>query len=435
VNSEIVSPTLAGKEGVAASIVEPIGRYRWRICALLFFATTINYIDRQVLGVLAPELQKSIGWNEIQYSYIVTAFQAAYAIGLLVAGGWIDRIGTRVGYFISVSIWSLAAMAHALVRTPLGFGGARFLLGLGEAGNFPASLKAAAEWFPRRERAFAVGLVNAGTNVGAILAPLTVPWIFLHFGWQAAFLITGLLGLPWLFFWWTTYRPPHQHSKVSREELAYITRDQSGPAVRIPWLQLVGYRQTWAYIIGKFMLDPIWWFFLFWLPKFLNTEHGLSLGQLGLPLVVIYVVSDVGSIAGGYVSSALIKRGHSVNTARKVAMVICALMIVPVFFGASAKSLWAAVTLISLATAGHQGFMTNLFTFPSDVFPPYAVGSVVGIGGFAGAIGGTLFAPFTGFLLQATGSYVPIFLIASLVYLIALLIIHLLVPHYQAAEL
>lgn len=427
-NSEQVS-VLGKTEPTAAG--GAVGRYRWRICALLFAATTINYVDRQVLGVLAPELQRSIGWNEIQYGHIVFAFQAAYALGLLVAGGFVDRFGTRVGYFVSVTIWSIAAMAHFLVRTPLGFGSARFMLGLGEAGNFPACLKAVAEWFPRRERALAVGFVNAGTNVGAIVAPLTVPWIAVHLGWPYAFLITGLLGVPWLFFWWTTYRSPHEHPRVSPAELVYISGDQAAPAAKVPWSKLVVYRQTWAYIIGKFMLDPIWWFFLYWLPKFLNAKHGLTLSQMGLPLVTIYVISDIGSILGGWLSSTLIKRGHTVNAARKSAMLICAFAVAPVFFAAEASSLWTAVALISLATAGHQGFMTNLFTFPSDVFPAHAVGSAAGIGGFGGAIGGMLVAEFTGFLLQATGSYVPIFAMASLVYFAALLIVHLLAPRYD----
>jgi ACS family hexuronate transporter-like MFS transporter len=431
---EALGPAVRSAES-ADALVSRVGRYRWRICALLFAATTVNYIDRQVLGVLAPELQRSIGWNEIEYGYIVSAFQAAYAIGLLLAGGFIDRVGTRIGYFCSVSIWSLAAMAHALVRTPLTFGAARFMLGLGEAGNFPACLKAAAEWFPRKERALAVGFVNAGTNVGAIVAPLTVPWIAVHLGWPYAFLITGLLGVPWLASWWRTYRPPQQHPKISAAELAYISADSPAAASGVPWKRLLSYRQTWAYIVAKFMLDPIWWFFLFWLPKFLNTEHGVSLEQLGLPLVVVYVLSDVGSIVGGWISSSLIKRGLSVNASRKLAMGICALAVTPVFFAGGANSLWKAVLLISMATAGHQGFMTNLFTFPSDIFPAHAVGSAVGIGGFAGAIGGMLAATFTGFLLQATGSYVLIFALASLSYLVALLLLHLLVPRYQTVSL
>lgn len=427
-------PALNATES-AGTLASRVGRYRWRICALLFAATTVNYVDRQVLGVLAPELQRSIGWNEIEYGYIVSAFQAAYAVGLLIAGGFIDKVGTRIGYAISVSIWSLAAMGHALAHTPLTFGAARFMLGLGEAGNFPACLKATAEWFPRKERALAVGFVNAGTNVGAIVAPLTVPWIAVNWGWPYAFLITGLLGLPWLAAWWRTYRRPQEHPRISAAELAYISSDSSAAASGVPWSKLISYRQTWAYIIGKFMLDPIWWFFLFWLPKFLNTEHGLTLGQLGLPLVVIYVISDVGSIGGGWISSALIKMGLSVNASRKLGMAICALAVTPVFFAAGASSLWKAVLLISLATAGHQGFMTNLFTFPSDIFPAHAVGSVAGIGGFAGALGGMFVATFTGFLLQATHSYVPIFAIASLSYLVALLVVHLLVPRYQTVTL
>ena len=277
--------------------------------------------------------------------------------------------------------------------------------------------------------------MNAGTNVGAIVAPLTVPWIAVNLGWPYAFLITGLLGVPWVAAWWRTYRHPQEHSRISAAELAYISSDSSAAASGVPWSKLISYRQTWAYIIGKFMLDPIWWFFLFWLPKFLNTEHGLTLGQLGLPLVVIYVISDLGSIGGGWISSSLIKMGLSVNASRKLGMAICALAVTPVFFAAGANSLWKAVLLISLATAGHQGFMTNLFTFPSDIFPAHAVGSVAGIGGFAGALGGMFVATFTGFLLQATHSYVPIFAIASLIYLAALLVVHLLAPRYQTVTL
>jgi ACS family hexuronate transporter-like MFS transporter len=427
--------TTASLARAASALAVRVGRYRWYICALLFFATTINYIDRQVIGVLAPELQKIIGWNEIQYGWIITSFQAAYAVGYLLAGRFVDRVGTRIGYAVMFSIWSLAAIGHSLVATVLGFGVARFLLGLGESGNFPASLKATAEWFPRKERALATGIFNAGTNMGAILAPVLVPWITLRFGWRWAFIATGLLGVPWLAAWLVSYRSPREHKRVSSAELAFIRSDPDEPVTRVPWSHLIPHRQTWAYFIGKFLTDPIWWFFLFWLPKFLNTRHGLSLGELGPPLVVIYIMSDVGSICGGWLSSRFIKRGHTVNRARKTAMLICALCVVPIVVAASVSGLWTAVALIGLATAAHQGWSANLFTLPSDMFPRHAVASVVGIGGFGGALGGMLIAAFTGFLLQWTGSYVPVFVMAGSAYLAALIIMHLLVPNLEAAEL
>jgi ACS family hexuronate transporter-like MFS transporter len=422
------------RESAAAAAVR-IGHYRWYICALLFFATTINYVDRQVIGVLAPELQRIIGWNELQYGWIVTSFQAAYAIGFLFAGRFIDRVGTRTGYAVMFSIWSLAAIGHSLVATVLGFAIARFLLGLGESGNFPAAIKTTAEWFPRKERAFATGIFNAGSNMGAILAPVIVPWITLRFGWRWAFIATGLLGVPWLISWLATYRTPQQHHKLSPSELAYIQSDPQDPVAQIPWSRLIPYRQTWAFGLGKFMTDPIWWFFLFWLPKFLNTRYGLSLSELGPPLVVIYILSDIGSIGGGWLSSRLIKRGWTVNRARKTAMLMCALSVVPIVVAASVSSLWVAVALIGLATAAHQGWSANLYTLTSDMFPRHAVASVVGIGGFGGAIGGMLIAAFTGFLLQWTGSYMPVFVLAGSAYLAALAVIHALVPNLEAAEL
>jgi ACS family hexuronate transporter-like MFS transporter len=412
-----------------------VGRYRWYICTLLFFATTINYIDRQVIGVLAPELQRVIGWNEIQYGWIITAFSAAYAIGYVFAGRFVDRVGTRVGYAVMFSIWTVAAIGHSLVVTVFGFGVARFLLGFGESGNFPAALKTVAEWFPQKERAFATGIFNAGTNMGAILAPMIVPWITLQFGWRWAFIATGLLGVPWLIAWMATYRSPQEHKRLGESELAYIQSDPQEPAVRVPWSRLISHRQTWAYAIGKFLTDPIWWFFLFWLPKFLNARHGLSLSELGPPLITIYILSDVGSVCGGWLSSGLIKRGWTVNRSRKTTMLICALGIAPIVIAASVESLWMAVALIGLATAAHQGWSANLFTLPSDMFPRYAVASVVGIGGFGGAIGGMLIATFTGILLQWTGSYVPVFMMAGSAYLAALAVMHLLVPNLEAAEL
>jgi len=411
-----------------------IGRRRWTICAFLFFATTLNYMDRQVLGILAPDLQRIIGWNELQYGYIIAAFQFAYAIGLLLAGGIIDRIGTRLGYALAIAVWSVAALCHALVSTVLGFGVVRFFLGLGESGNFPAALKVVAEWFPRKERALATGIFNSGSNIGSIVAPLTIPWIALHLGWRWAFVFTGFFSISWLIAWLVFYRLPQKHARVSAAELAHIESDPIEVTGRVPWSKIIPFRQTWAYTLAKFLTDPIWWFLLFWLPKFLNTAHGLSLGKLGPPLVAIYVMADAGSIVGGWFSSALIHRGWPVYRARKTAMLICALAVVPVVFAATVSSLWFAVALIGLAAAAHQGWSANLMTFPSDMFPRRSVASVAGIGGFGGAVGGMGIATFTGLLLQWTHSYVPVFVIAGSAYLLALLMIQLLVPGLERVE-
>lgn len=426
------------QETAAASAARPeaiarTGHYRWIIVALLFFATTINYVDRQVIGVLAPDLQRIIGWNEIEYSNIIFAFQSAYALGLLVVGGFIDRVGARIGYAVVIAVWSLSAMGHSLVSSVLGFSIARFMLGLGESGNFPAAIKTVAEWCPRKERAFATGIFNSGANVGAIVAPLVVPWIAVHLGWRFAFLFTGFLSAAWIIVWLAIYRRPQEHPRLSRGELAYILSDAAEPATKIPWARLLPHRQTWAFLIAKFMTDPIWWFLLFWLPKFLNTQHGLTLTRLGPPLVVIYVMADAGSIGGGWLASVFIKRGWSVNRARKSAMLICAMCVVPIMFAAKATHLWVAVLLIGLAAASHQGWSANVFTLASDMFPRRAVASIVGIGGFGGAVGGMLIAKVVGFLLQYTGSYVPVFVLAGSVYLICLLIVHLIVPKLEPA--
>ena len=411
------------------------GTYRWRICALLLLATTINYIDRQVLGVLAPDLQREIGWNEIEYGYIVTSFQGAYAIGLLCAGFVIDKLGTRIGYALAITLWSLAAMSHSLAASVVGFAVARFALGLGEAGNFPAAIKTVAEWFPRRERSFATGIFNSGSNIGAIVAPLMVPIIAVTWGWRAAFVCTGLLSAAWLVTWLLVYRAPEQQPKVSAAELAYIRSDPEEGTTRIAWSQLLRHRQTWSFVAAKFMTDPFWWFFLFWLPKFLNAEYGLTLTGIGPPLVAIYVMADVGSIAGGWAAGRFIRLGWTANRARKTAMLICAICVTPIVFASHAGNLWLAVGLIGLATAGHQGWSANVLTLSSDMFPRRAVGSVVGIGGFAGAVGGMLIATFVGFLLQTTGSYLPVFVIAGSAYLLALLVVHLLAPRLEPAIL
>ena len=428
-------PAAAAPLAAPTSVAVKIGHYRWTICALLFFATTMNYVDRQILGLLAPTLEKSIGWNQVQYGYIVSAFQGAYAVGLLLMGRLMDWIGSRAGYALSIGIWSLAAAAHALARTPLGFGTARFALGIGEAGNFPAAIKTVAEWFPKKERALATGIFNSGTNLGATLTPLIIPWVVNRFGWQFAFLSTGVLSAVPIFFWLRTYRKPQEHPRLTHGELQYIESGPSEPTIKIPWLGLLDHRQTWAFLIGKFLTDPIWWFFLFWLPKFLNTKYGLSLTTMGLPLVIIYNAASVGSIAGGWLPAKLLKSGWTVNRARKSAMLVCALAVVPIIIAAKAQNVWAAVGLISLAVAAHQGWSANIFTLVSDMFPQRAVASVVGIGGFGGAVGGMLIAAFTGWVLQISGSYLPMFIIAGSVYAIALLIIHLLVPGLERAQI
>lgn len=425
-----VNTVEAGVAGPPVGAVTRVGRYRWAICALLFFATTINYVDRQVIGILAKDLQNIIGWSEIDYGNIVAAFNAAYALGLLLSGRLIDRFGTRIGYAVAIVIWSLAGMATSLARSAFSFGIARSALGLGEASNFPAAIKTVAEWFPKKERALATGIFNAGTNVGAIVAPLTVPWIAIHLGWQWAFILTGLIGFIWLLFWIPKYRSPEVHPRLSAQELAYIRSDPPDPpAVKVPWVQLIPHRQTCAFAIGKYLTDPIWWFYLYWIPNFLRQNHGLDLSTIGPPLIAIYVVADVGSIGGGWLSSTLIKRGWTINRARKTAMLICAVLVTPIIFASKVSNLWGAVALIGLAAAAHQGWSANIFTTTSDMFPRRAIGSVVGIGGMAGAMGGATLAVLTGYILDRTGgNYMIIFCIAASAYLLALAIIHLLSP-------
>lgn len=363
-----------------------IGNHRWTICALLFFATTINYIDRQVLGILAPDLQKAIGWNELDYGYIVTAFSAAYAIGMLLIGRLMDKLGTKIGYSIAMAIWSIAAMAHSFATSVIGFAAARFSLGLGESGNFPAAIKTVAEWFPRKERALATGIFNAGSNIGAVAAPLIVPWITLAYGWQMAFIATGSIGFIWIIFWLIFYEKPELHKRIKSGELLYIQSDPPDPQEKIPWVRLMKHRQVWAFAIAKFMTDPIWWFYLYWVPKYLNKSYGLTLDKIGPPLIVIYLMADIGSVGGGWLSSFFIKRGWSVDKGRKTAMLICALCVTPIMFASQASEVWIAVALLSLATAAHQGWSANLFTTTSDMFPRKAIGSIVGLGGMAGAM-------------------------------------------------
>jgi ACS family hexuronate transporter-like MFS transporter len=416
---------------------KPVEYYRWVICALVFFATTVNYMDRAVLGVLEPVLRdadKGIGWSATEYGYMNGAFTAAYAIGFLVAGWMIDRLGTRFGYALALVVWSLAAAGHALAGNVWQFGIARFALGLGESGNFPAAIKTVAEWFPKKERALATGIFNSGTNIGAILAPLVVPVLVIWWGWQSAFVVTGLAGLIWVFFWWPMYRQPREHSRVSPEELAYIESDPADPPVKIAWIRLFPYRQTWAFAIGKFLTDAIWWFYLFWFGPFMFDQFGVDIKHIGWPMVIVYTLASVGSIAGGWQSSWLLGRGWSANWARKIAMLTCAVCIIPVVLAPLVSNQWVAVLLIGVAAASHQGFSANLFTLASDMFPRRAVGSIVGIGGFAGAVGGLIMNVSTGWLKDWTGNYIAMFAVASAVYVIALLVVHVLAPRLEPVD-
>jgi len=414
----------------------PRSSYRWTIVGLLFFATTINYLDRQVLGILAPTLQRDLRWSETDYGAIVSWFSLSYGVGLLLMGRVLDRIGARVGFAFAITVWSLAAMAHALATTVSGFSLARATLGLGEAGNFPGAIKAVAEWFPKRERALATGLFNAGSNVGAIVAPIAVPFIALRWGWQWAFIATGAVGFIWLLFWIAIYRDPANHPRVSNEELAYIRSDPRDANTPIRWGHLLRLRQTWAFIVGKSLTDPVWLFYLFWLPKFLDANWGVKLAGLAAPLVAIYVLADVGSVGGGWFSSRLIQRGWSVNLSRKTAMAVAAILILPTLFAPYAKSLWLAVAIVSVAAAAHQWWSCNLFTTVSDMFPRRAVASVVGIGGFVGALSAMGFQRMTGYILDVTGSnYRIIFIICGVVYLGALVLFHALVPQMLVADL
>ena len=408
---------------------------RWWVCALLFFATTINYVDREVLAILSPQLQKEIGWTEIEYGYIVTAFQLSYAVGLLLAGKLIDFLGTKRGYILSIIVWSLAAMSHALARTAMGFGIARLALGIGESGNFPAAIKTIAEWFPRKERALATGIFNSGSNIGAIAAPLLVPVIALNFGWQWAFILTGLLGFIWLFFWIKMVHNPENHPSVNAAEANLIKADTVFDDEKSASLwEIIRTRKVWAIAIGKFMTDPIWWFFLYWLPKFLNTTYGLQLDKIGVPLIVAYLIADVGSIGGGWLSSKFLQMGWSLNASRKTTLLVCALLVIPIYWVSGMAQLWPAVLLIGLGMAAHTGWSANMYTLATDFFPKKDVGTVVGFIGMSGAGGGMLMASATGHLLEATGSYKSLFVVAASMYGIALLIIHLIVPNIDAVK-
>jgi ACS family hexuronate transporter-like MFS transporter len=407
--------------------------YRWTIVALLFVATTINYVDRQVLGILAPTLSRELHWSETAYGDVVSWFSFAYALGFLVAGRLLDRIGVKRGLGAAVVIWSLASMAHALARTATAFSLARAALGVGESAIFPGSIKSVAEWFPKRERALAAGLFNAGTNTGAIVAPLIVPYVALRWGWQWAFIATGALGFLWLALWLPLYGDPATHPKVSHDERMLIASDPpDAPMPTSSWTRLLGYRQTWAFAVGKLLADPVWWFYLYWLPKFLDAKYGIKLSGIALPLIVVYVTADVGSIGGGWLSSSLIKRGWTVNRARKTTMLAMALLILPTALAGRADSAWVAIGIVAVAAAAHQAWSANVYTLASDMFPRSAVGSVVGIGAFAGAMGGVLFQRAVGRLLDANGgNYAPIFVVCGSAYLVAWMLIQLLSPKLE----
>ena len=417
------------------------GNYRWTVCALIFFATTVNYLDRQVIGILKPLLESDLNIGEAEYGYIVTAFQLAYAFGMVIAGRLIDKFGTKIGYGVSVFLWSLAAMGHALAKGAFGFGFWRAFLGVSESGNFPAAIKTVAEWFPKRERALATGIFNSGTNVGAIIAPLAVPAIASAWGWQAAFIITGAIGFLWIILWFIYYEVPEKQRRLSQGELEFIHSDveeKSEPTESIPWSRLLKYRQTWMFFIGKGLTDPIWWFYLFWIPGWLASVRGtgLDIKSFGLPLVVIYTSTTVGSIFGGWLSSFMIKKGMSPFKARKIAMLVFALLVIPIVFAQSpALSTWGAVGLIALAASSHQAWSANIFTTVSDAFPKSAVSSVTGIGGMAGALGGAFVSILAGNLLEyyknaghiETG-YVIMFAIAGSAYLLAWIIMQVFAP-------
>jgi ACS family hexuronate transporter-like MFS transporter len=412
-------------------------RYRWTVCALLFFATVINYMDRQILGLLAPVLQHDIGWSQVQYGRIVIAFSAFYALGLLGFGRVVDWLGTRVSYAMAMLIWSVAAMLHAAVGSVAGFAAVRALLGIGEGGNFPAAIKATAEWFPRRERALATGIFNSGANIGAVFAPAIIPPLAIALGWRAAFIVIGALGIVWIAVWMAIYKPADQRRAEEVDGVAAVDEDEDtdtragAPGMGV----LLRKRETWAFIVGKFLTDPVWWFYLFWLPKWLNEARGMDLQHIGPPLVAIYALTTVGSIGGGWISSALLRNGWTVNRARKTAMLICACCVLPIAFVSQVENLWLAVLIIGLAAAAHQGWSANLFTTASDMFPKRAVGGVVGIGGMAGSIGGVLFSEVIGQVLQRTGQYWVLFAIGACGYLIALAVMHLLVPDMKTTTL
>ena len=428
------------------------GQYRWTICALIFFATTINYLDRSVISLLKPFLEKQFSWTEQDYAHIVIAFQVAYALGLLTVGRFIDKIGTKLGYALSTIVWSLAAIGHALANSTFGFGVARAALGVSEAGNFPAAIKTVAEWFPKKERALATGIFNSGSNIGAIIAPLTVPWIAVNIGWKWAFILTGAVGFIWVFFWFIMYEIPAKHKRLSKAEHDYILSDHEDysraqtaepQAAEVSWLKILSYRQTWAFVFGKFLTDPVWWFYLFWLPAFLKAQYHIEGTASAVPIASVYTLTTFGSVFGGYLPLYFIKKGWPVYRARKTSMLIYAFFVIPVVFAqwAGSHNMWFAVFIIALAASAHQAWSANIFTTVSDMFPKRAVASVTGIGGMAGAIGGILIAWVSGVLFDhfkaqgkiETGYYI-MFIVCGSAYIVAWLIMHYLAPRLKMVE-
>jgi len=410
-----------------------IGNSRWTIVALLFFATTINYIDRQVIGILKPFITQDLGWNENDYGHIVAAFQIAYAAGMLITGRLLDQLGTRLGYLWAVVVWSIAGIAHAAASGIGSFAYARAALGIGESANFPAAVKSVAEWFPQKERAFATGLFNSGSTVGAIIAPIIVTGFTVTLGWRWAFVATGALGFVWIIFWLAFYHSPSKHPKLTKAEFEYIHQDDEGSVndQNMRWIKLLRYKQTYAICITRFISDWIWWFFLFWIPDFLNKTQHINMKNMVLPLIVIYLVSSFGGIGGGWISSHFIKSGKGIDFARKMAVLICAFCVLPVMLASQIHTLWVVVFLISCAAAGHQGWASNIFSITSDIYPKKAVGSMMGLSGFAGAVGGALSASFIGLILETTHSYFLIFTIAPVMYLVNWLIIKIFIPEIK----
>jgi ACS family hexuronate transporter-like MFS transporter len=431
------------------AVNQSIGKFRWTICSLVFFATTINYLDRAVISLLKSDLSKEFSWNDGDYANIEIAFKLAYAFGMLGAGRLIDKLGTKIGYFIATLFWSIAAVSHALVQSTLGFIVVRSALGLTEAGNFPAAIKTVAEWFPQKERAFATGIFNSGTNIGAIVAPLTVPFIATEWGWKWAFISTGSIGIIWLILWFVVYEIPLRHKRLSKSEFDYIHSDvdhyasayTSKPEQKISWLKLLGYKQTWAFVLGKFLTDPIWWFYLFWLPDFLESEYGLKGTAVALPVAAVYMISTFGSVGGGWLPLKLITRGWTVFKARKTSMLIYAFVVMPIVFAQilGGINMWLAVFTIGLATSAHQAWSANIFTTVSDMFPKRAIGSVTGMGGMAGGLGGiflSLLVQKNMFVYyrsigQIETAYYIMFGICGSAYLVAWLVMHFLVPRME----
>jgi ACS family hexuronate transporter-like MFS transporter len=430
-----------------------IGNYRWVICSLVFFATTVNYLDRAVISLLKSDLTREFKWDDGDYANIEIAFKIAYSLGLLAAGGFIDKVGTKLGYFLSTLLWSIAAVCHAFVGSTFGFGVVRSALGISEAGNFPAAIKTVAEWFPKKERAFATGIFNSGTNVGAIVAPLSVPFIAATWGWRWAFIITGSIGFIWLVLWYLFYETPSKHKHVTQAELDYINSDVDAvskdeslvESKKISWGKLLTFKQTWAFVIGKFLTDPIWWFYLFWLPDFLESQYHLKGTEIAIPVALVYTMSTVGSIGGGWIPMQLIKNNWPVFRARKTSMFIYALFVIPIVFAQvlGGINMWLAVFVIGIAASAHQAWSANIFTTVSDMFPKRSIGSVTGIGGMFGSIGGVLlslgvqknlFVHFRAIGKIETAYYI-MFVVCGSAYIIAWLIMHMLVPKMKPVDL